>query len=1268
MEQPKIAVSVIVPTYNVARYVRKCLDSIRGQTLRDIEVICVDDGSSDGSAEICEAYARKDSRVRVVKREHTNAGATRNAGLDVARGEYIGFVDSDDWCDKHLFEKAYNAAKAADADIVSWGFREYDSSTGRLGSSRLFSGVRAQLPTPHSAAELGEDVFNPLAWGPWDRLVKSDFLKAENIRFQEITYADDVYICCLEYVTASRQVILNEPLYYYRVASGNSQQQSNAKHTENIISAWVEVAGELERRKMIEEFRMPLIRSAYNSFFHSLVSICESSAYCRFYQQLRKVALEHPLFKAVQEDDIDNDNSRFFLKTLRECKEPIDFLVLQSRYYDRQCSKSWWDLQEARAQVSELAQCEVPRGGMSLRILPDAFFSTRRLKRLRGIVKQFLPYGYMRRHLIRVYGIVMPERGKNAFTRALWNMVPFYFAGDKRLLDENARRERLVALPKVARRSTRRLAGMKSAMRGKDEESAFSELSRKVERIVREAAYDLVGQAVDEAVVFWRMFPGDANKSRLSALLHRLRLPFVLDLLDVGLDDDAYQSAIDIFNAPPCDLAPSVSGDVAAVKSVPPEANPKLSFIVPVFNAERYLIRCMESLRRQTEQDIEIICIDDGSHDASAEILDEIAKVDGRMRVVHKENEGVSVARNLGLDMARGRYVAFVDGDDWVSPELADKTIRLCDENDLQVCFFDYECFDARTKEREDHYWTLSNHSDDWIFDRVFSMRELPRWSYYGSSCTQVYRRDFISGAGIRFPVGMKLSEDAMFVHSLMPLVERALCIRDVMYHYRRGDSSSAVARLSGSATSQGAVAAKIQYLDALEKMLADYYRPNYPVTVCAAFADRVSADLEYHAKATPAVEAWLADGHCTEIAELAKWWKGVPAEAIRPMLAIEAARRNAKQDMYLVAGQLASPNVDQVDSWQFFKWLQDHDVPSRYLVWRESSFYKQIVREGSMKDVVVMETNCRNDELLRHADLLIRAKAFVVEWQLDGFLDEWLRGVRGLNFVFLQHGVTGCWLTPEHQATFRRTYNYCNVFSRREQKLIEGDDWKAEHSRFFVAGLPRFDLLDGNWRKSQDAERHVFVMFTWRQGLNVGGKRLMSSAYWQGLAGLLSERNLKRLARIGVKLVVAPHHRLSQFVPNLDFGPDVKVVSQQDIAYWIRHADAMVTDFSSASFDFMFQNKPTIYWIPDKDDPLIDHSAHQDGGKVDSALALRKNFYNTVDTLEEVMHLIEYYNGRDFELEPDKRAIASTYFDVRENISQTVYEQLEKISMEEES
>ena len=88
---PKVA--VIIPVYNVEKYLRQCLDSIVNQTLRDIEIICVDDGSTDGSSAILAEYASKDPRVKVLTREHTNAGAARNAGMAVATGEYLGFVD-----------------------------------------------------------------------------------------------------------------------------------------------------------------------------------------------------------------------------------------------------------------------------------------------------------------------------------------------------------------------------------------------------------------------------------------------------------------------------------------------------------------------------------------------------------------------------------------------------------------------------------------------------------------------------------------------------------------------------------------------------------------------------------------------------------------------------------------------------------------------------------------------------------------------------------------------------------------------------------------------------------------------------------------------------------------------------------------------------------------------------------------------------------------------------------------------------------------------
>lgn len=95
-------VSVIIPVYNVEKYLRQCIDSIVNQTLKEIEIICVDDGSTDSSPAILAEYTAKDPRVKVITREKSNAGAARNAGMAVATGEYLGFVDSDDWCELTL--------------------------------------------------------------------------------------------------------------------------------------------------------------------------------------------------------------------------------------------------------------------------------------------------------------------------------------------------------------------------------------------------------------------------------------------------------------------------------------------------------------------------------------------------------------------------------------------------------------------------------------------------------------------------------------------------------------------------------------------------------------------------------------------------------------------------------------------------------------------------------------------------------------------------------------------------------------------------------------------------------------------------------------------------------------------------------------------------------------------------------------------------------------------------------------------------------------
>ena len=120
--------------------------------------------------------------------------------------------------------------------------------------------------------------------------------------------------------------------------------------------------------------------------------------------------------------------------------------------------------------------------------------------------------------------------------------------------------------------------------------------------------------------------------------------------------------------------------------------NPLISFIIPVYNVEKYLAQCIESVLVQSHDNIEIILVDDGSTDKSGEICDNFSKTDNRVRVIHQENRGASAARNAGLGIAKGNYIAFIDSDDYVSPSMAEKLLDAISktDSDLAMCNFAY--------------------------------------------------------------------------------------------------------------------------------------------------------------------------------------------------------------------------------------------------------------------------------------------------------------------------------------------------------------------------------------------------------------------------------------------------------------------------------------------------------------------------------------------------------------------------------------------------
>ena len=223
-----IKFSVIIPVYNVQDYLSECLDSIVGQTLKDIEIICVDNGSVDESLEILKKYAKRDKRIKILEIGRSNAGAARNAGLAVANGEFLYFIDSDDYCETDLLEKCYKKITEDKADVLIFAADQFDTNSG-VHSEMLHSLFVQFLPSqiPFKPDMMKDRLFNSFQNWPWNKVFRHKFIKDNNISFQEVARTNDMKFTVLALVCAKSITILNEVLIHYRVGNKNSLQATN---------------------------------------------------------------------------------------------------------------------------------------------------------------------------------------------------------------------------------------------------------------------------------------------------------------------------------------------------------------------------------------------------------------------------------------------------------------------------------------------------------------------------------------------------------------------------------------------------------------------------------------------------------------------------------------------------------------------------------------------------------------------------------------------------------------------------------------------------------------------------------------------------------------------------------------------------------------------------------------------------------------------------------------------------------------------------------
>ena len=255
MTTPKV--SIVIPVFNAEKYLKEALNSLVNQSYKNLEIICVDDGSTDTSPEILQTYKDKDSRIQILSQKNQYAGIARNNGMDHATGDYIMFLDADDVFEKNMVSYLVNRARKYDPDIIVFGYNRFIEQVNR--SRPVRSSYKNNFLC--SPKEISREIFQQTRSMPWNKFLKTDFIRKARIRYDATKVNNDIFFNLVAVTEASKILFCTKRFINYRINNSSSLQGGINKNPVDFLLTLERIHDELVRRGTYE-----IYKDSYDSF------------------------------------------------------------------------------------------------------------------------------------------------------------------------------------------------------------------------------------------------------------------------------------------------------------------------------------------------------------------------------------------------------------------------------------------------------------------------------------------------------------------------------------------------------------------------------------------------------------------------------------------------------------------------------------------------------------------------------------------------------------------------------------------------------------------------------------------------------------------------------------------------------------------------------------------------------------------------------------------------------------------------------------------